>query len=160
MEMYEHPFLQRLRDLARGRKLITDLVAIGYGVELDMFAQRGFTALNHLLWATKMKHATDPRDKLFALLGFVPSVSLQAGYSKPVERVYKEFARAFVKESSTLSVLFLNRFPKSLDLLSWVPDLSLTISDDKYNMSVPLGNFSADEIWSSTLVSHLPSALS
>jgi hypothetical protein len=53
MEMYEHPFLQRLRDLARGRKLITDLVAIGYGVELDMLAQRGFTALNHLLWATK-----------------------------------------------------------------------------------------------------------
>jgi hypothetical protein len=91
-----------------------------------------------------MKHATDPRDKLFALLGFVPSVSLQADYSKPVERVYKGFARAFVEESSTSSVLFLNRFPKSLDLLSWVPDLPWTISDDKYNMSVPLGNFSAD----------------
>ena len=134
-----------MRDLARGHKLLTDLVAIGYGVELDMFAQRGFTAPNRPLCATKVKHATDSRDKLFALLGLVPSVSLQADYSKLAERVYKGVARAFVEESSTWSVLFLNRFPKSLDPPNRVPDLSLTISDDKYNMPVPLGNFSTDE---------------
>ena len=41
-------------------------------------------------------------------------------------------------------MLFLNRFPKKLALPTWVPDFSLVVADDVYNVSIPMGFFEAD----------------
>jgi hypothetical protein len=65
--------------------------------------------LFQLLNSTDRSHATDPRDKIYALLGFseVAVLDLEPDYKKPVERVYGEFVQAYVEGERKLNVLFM-----------------------------------------------------
>ena len=51
--------------------------------------------------------ATDPRDKLFALLGIdsVVDVTVRPDYGKSPEKVYIDFACAFIREKTKLTIL-------------------------------------------------------
>jgi Heterokaryon incompatibility protein (HET) len=83
-----------------------------------------------LIFATRTCEATDPRDKIFALLGIYTrrgSDALQPDYSKSMEDVFKEAALYCIRESNTLRVLSLVEFPTKSSP-SWVPDLSISSS--------------------------------
>jgi hypothetical protein len=71
--------------------------------------------------------ASDPRDKIFALLG-IASDAVQLAkygvvpdYNKPCSLVYTETARAII-EMGNVDLLAFNQFPKTETLPSWVPD--------------------------------------
>jgi hypothetical protein len=80
-----------------------------------------------LLEGTGPLSATDPRDKIFALLGMAcdrENLKLRADYSKPCEAVYSELAATLLK-SGELGVLSWVQHPKTLrNLPTWVPDFS------------------------------------
>lgn len=82
-----------------------------------------------LIYSTAESHATDPRDKIYALLGFreVEVLGLVPHYDKPVEKVYGEFVGAYLEEERKLGILCQAGagWPKAephLCLPTWVPD--------------------------------------
>lgn len=83
-----------------------------------------------LLFATRACEATDPRDKVFALLGvYKPNIicAPEADYSKSVEDVFVETAVFCLRSSNNLGILSLAGSPGGL-LPSWVPGLSIKSS--------------------------------
>ena len=70
------------------------------------------------------KGATDPRDKIFAHIGFSAKTSFKADYTKPAREIYHSFA---VQNFGIMRDL-MNKMPTLLraipDLPSWVPDWS------------------------------------
>jgi hypothetical protein len=78
---------------------------------------------------THSSKATDPRDKIYAFLGFeeIKMLELKPDYDKPVHRVYGEFVRAYLSKERKLDILCQAgigwpSFEPVLDLPSWVPD--------------------------------------
>ena len=73
--------------------------------------------------------ATDPRDKIYALLGLsregdLKSFGFEVDYDRSNEDTYREFARALIKQSASLDLLM---SPKgngkpARRLASWIPD--------------------------------------
>ncbi|KAL4901868.1 heterokaryon incompatibility protein-domain-containing protein [Aspergillus multicolor] len=92
-----------------------------------------FTAkdlLNVLVEASKYQ-CTDPRDKVFAVIGSMANKPIDPDYRLPTESVYVGIAAYFVKDPSTVDVLALavqKNNPKYFDLPSWVPDWSQSLS--------------------------------
>jgi hypothetical protein len=86
------------------------------------------TFLSRLLYRTDKLGATDPRDKIFALLGLAdfnnPSL-FQPRYDVSVRDTYIHFTRAMIKEEQSLCALVqCGRGGDRGDLPSWVPDWS------------------------------------
>jgi len=82
-----------------------------------------------LIQETFLSKATDPRDKIYAFLGFddFRRLGLEPDYEKPAERVYGEFVQAFVAKERKLDLLShagirWPGFGSVLNLPSWVPD--------------------------------------
>ena len=80
--------------------------------------------------------ATDPRDKVYALLGLPSSdnkMALQPDYNKSVPDAYREVARTMINHRRDLSVLTSVHHDKQnhYALPSWVPDWSLPPSQVK-----------------------------
>lgn len=100
-----------------------------------------------LLHQTQHYGATDPRDKIFALLGIdqVHDIPIKPDYSKPVEIVYTEATSAIIKAKGNLGVTRtagigiiereILRSPLTLDVPSWVPDFRA-----RYTPSVSIRN--------------------
>ncbi|KAH8593018.1 heterokaryon incompatibility protein-domain-containing protein [Bisporella sp. PMI_857] len=68
---------------------------------------------------------TDPRDKVYALLG-LPNFSAQCGlmsadYSKTAEVVFRDFVEAIIQESGTLDVLSHVHHDERIKKPSWIP---------------------------------------
>lgn len=94
----------------------------------------GAPTLLDALCVRRPADATDPRDKVFSLLGvvkehFVGEPELPAGedvvidYSRPVEEVYKDVVRHIVRKTNSLDVLCACQNPDRDDgLPSWAPD--------------------------------------
>ena len=74
---------------------------------------------------TEKYHATNPRDKIYAILGIGQS-SLLPDYSKSVETVYTEFAESCLQHDYWWLLFCVgglgNPIPSSLSVPSWVPD--------------------------------------
>lgn len=83
-------------------------------------------SLKALLSQTWKKEATDPRDKVFALLGLAKDAigwSPRADYSKSVERVYLETTRDVMARERDLSILeYASGGNSKTSLPSWVAD--------------------------------------
>ena len=75
-------------------------------------------------------NATDPRDKIFALLSIsddAADLGIQPDYSKPCGAIYTDTSEAIIKAVG-LKVLNYCQWPKSVTgLPSWVPDWSLSL---------------------------------
>lgn len=91
-------------------------------------------SLFRLLRATNASQATDPRDKIYALLGFeeVSVLNIEPDYTKPVERVYAEFVQAYLESECKLNILLqtgigYKRAEPLIDLPSWVPDFRRSV---------------------------------
>jgi hypothetical protein len=76
-----------------------------------------------------VRQATDPRDKLFGLLGLSKEFSnfVPADYTTPVEQVFEDFVLAFIHHTKGLNILSSLGGDSSLsNLASWVPDWSMS----------------------------------
>ena len=64
-------------------------------------------SLFRLLRAINASQATNPRDKIYTLLGFeeVSVLNIKPDYTKPVERVYAEFVQAYLESECKLNIL-------------------------------------------------------
>jgi hypothetical protein len=86
-----------------------------------------------VLHNTQSTKCSDPRDRLFAILGVVDDVDdVEIDYSIPVTDVYIKWARKRIKRLQTLDVL--NACADSSragDLPSWVPDLRRPFGQDR-----------------------------
>ena len=140
-EHKDNPFVQSLGRLGAGSSEI--LHKSKFRVQTDGRLDKWGGLLN-LLFETRAYCASDPRDKVFALLGFTPSIGVVPDYSKTAEEVYEDVVKSSIKSTGTLMLLFLNPHQKRLQLPSWVPDFSLELPDDAYNVCCPLGHFGAD----------------
>ncbi|KAF2171567.1 hypothetical protein M409DRAFT_50983 [Zasmidium cellare ATCC 36951] len=69
--------------------------------------------------------ATEPRDRVYALLGILPFPSIKVDYKLPVEEVYRSFSQAIFEQTRKIGLLHRFGFERNLgDLPSWVLDLS------------------------------------
>jgi hypothetical protein len=75
--------------------------------------------------------ASDPRDRIFAILGFSSdsaALSIHSNYEKTCRAVYLEVAEVILKQANTLDILYAISGPKNLKAVpSWVPDWSVPI---------------------------------
>ncbi|KAH6669025.1 heterokaryon incompatibility protein-domain-containing protein [Halenospora varia] len=91
------------------------------------------------------RQSTDPKDKLYGLLGLASTLgnpSIQVDYSLPTAEIYKQFARNETQSSKQLHMLCQVRLHlKTIDIPSWVPDWSLTNPNHFFLQSVLETNF-------------------
>ena len=139
----DHPFFQRLTYLGEGTKWISDKTNLRMRDDGRMDSWGG---LLNILYMTESYAATDPRDKVFALLGFTPSLSerINPDYRKPVEEIFENLVRDSIRDSGCLMMILFGKKPTRLQLPSWVPDFSIDLPRDCYNVSCPMGFFGAD----------------
>ncbi|KAK7211726.1 hypothetical protein V2G26_018904 [Clonostachys chloroleuca] len=85
-----------------------------------------------LLWSTRSLEATDPRDKVYSLLGLIPeteadAMSIIPDYAASIEECYLQAATKIIWQSKSLDILTTDRMKNpnlQLDLPSWVPNWS------------------------------------
>jgi hypothetical protein len=86
------------------------------------------STLSSLLWNTWDRASTDPRDKVFVVLGLTGEAidggtSMAPDYRKSVEQVYRETARDIITKEGRIDILLAASGVDSKDNLpSWVPD--------------------------------------
>ncbi|KAI0535969.1 HET-domain-containing protein [Xylaria digitata] len=100
--------------------------------------QRGTSetiGLGQLLHYSRFFEASDPRDKVFAILGLwrftrgnqTEQIDIWPDYKKNISEVYTEATTAAIQESGNLDILSLVEGPcreKTAQLPSWIPDYS------------------------------------
>lgn len=85
-------------------------------------SSEGKPPLLSLLRKFRSRNATDPRDKVYALLG-LSKTSIVPNYESSTSRVYAETVKDSIKTNNSLSVLAVDQGRKFRgDLPSWVPD--------------------------------------
>lgn len=99
-----HPFFQRLSRLGNGVTLIHSLAEMR--VRADGQLDR-LSGLMYLLHQTRDYLASDPVDKVFALLGLVPSIGLFPDHTMTPEEVYGNLVRLAIGATGQLAILFL-----------------------------------------------------
>lgn len=96
----------------------------------DMWWQHEHGTLKNLgldiVLATRAQQATDPRDKVFGLLG-ITEMGFTADYSRTSESVYSEFALKWIESGKPLEHLLIYsgcgvHASDRLKLPSWIPD--------------------------------------
>ena len=88
-------------------------------------------------------HATDPRDRIFGMLGLASDtdkLEIRPDYSKPCKEVHVNAARTLLQHGHT-DVLVFSQFPKHYS--DWVPDWTTTIQE-------PCGGCVADACFSAS----------
>lgn len=100
------------------------------------------TSLISLLDQYRRKDSTDPRDKVFALLGIagskdILSLSCKVDYNMTVVEVYTNLASSYIQRDDNLDILSYTQCGPSIPgLPSWVPDWS-SREDMPINFRVP-----------------------
>ena len=157
------------------------LLATGWNFELKRLASQHYRqlelqALDFLPIATTLKHspgkklgllmlldvarvllATDPKDKIIALLGMAieaensdMSLALRPDYGKSVQQVYTEFTGTLITGSNfdLLSSVERKAFRQIKHLPSWVPDYSATSHNGSFAKGYAAGgNFPVSATW-------------
>lgn len=94
----------------------------------DKDAASPYQGVLQILVAMRPKKATDPKDKVFALMSVLKELDLRlpsADYQKSLERIYIETAVACIKNAGNLDVLYeAPSKSRRHGLPSWVPDWS------------------------------------
>ncbi|KAG4421912.1 hypothetical protein IFR04_005024 [Cadophora malorum] len=126
----QYQYLQRLHDLPAPHAPEISVNSIDTRDSIILIKSRRAaepSPLIYLMRSFRHFHATDPRDKLFALLGIAKdteALGLHPDYRKSCQEVYSDFARALIRHGY-LEILSLCELPKKIDgLPSWVHDWS------------------------------------
>ncbi|KAL4767184.1 hypothetical protein BDW60DRAFT_200568 [Aspergillus nidulans var. acristatus] len=97
-------------------------------------------SLEDLLYHTSVFEATDPRDKIYSVLGIQSAWAdpndpyhIQTDYEKSVEEVFLNATRVCIMQSSSLTICGMNSGPLNKNgrrqgLPSWVPDFTASAS--------------------------------
>ncbi|KAK8065524.1 hypothetical protein PG997_012271 [Apiospora hydei] len=102
------------------------------------------TALRELLWLLRTKDSTDPRDKVYGVLGLLSEVSLteqtllKPDYSLTASQTFARCTQYLIETEGDLMALVGPRTRRS-DLPSWVPDL---VPQDRRGALVSFQNIS------------------
>lgn len=107
------------------RNSLKATVAAIHNVRRDLSPTDPMSSLEMLLKRTMTFYATDPRDKVFALLGLAHDsdrVEIVPDYSKSLEQVYAEIAVYLI--SKNINMIYFNTNSPNQDHPSWVPDWS------------------------------------
>ncbi|KAH8656875.1 heterokaryon incompatibility protein-domain-containing protein [Ilyonectria robusta] len=128
--MKGHPFFERVNRLGEGTKWIIDKATLKVAPDGNQERRDNWGGLVNYLHLTRSYSATDPRDKVFALLGLVPRLGIIPDYKEPVEQVFGNLVRESIRATHSLMMLLLQRKPRRLTLPSWVPDLSTEIDGE------------------------------
>jgi hypothetical protein len=124
------------------------------GVQPTMLTAGGATDimrhnLPKLLQMTASALATNPRDKVYALLSLVPPerTVIKVDYSKTPAEVYADFVLSEIQVTRSLSPLYMLQDEKSQratkDIPSWVPDLGSETSFKSYLDRLSNGDYRA-----------------
>ncbi|KAL4806397.1 heterokaryon incompatibility protein-domain-containing protein [Aspergillus unguis] len=81
-----------------------------------------------ILMETSQYQCSDPRDKVFAVLGLLADKTIRPDYTLPVESVYIGIAAYIIQKCQTMDLLALAGQNKMFSLPSWVPDWSQSLS--------------------------------
>ncbi|POS69371.1 HET domain-containing protein [Diaporthe helianthi] len=108
--------------------------------------------VNSVSIPTRHLQATDPRDKVYGLMGVCGELSkaIKVDYAAPVRDVYADFARSQIEaEGDLLTLLTAGSWApqngEDIQLPSWVPDLRGTAGvDTRYMTGAYLGTYNAD----------------
>jgi hypothetical protein len=86
-----------------------------------------------VLHNTQTTRCSDPRDRLYAILGIVSDTAdVDIDYSIPTREVYRNWAEKWIRRTNTLDILSACAdSSQSGDLPSWVPDLRSPFGQDK-----------------------------
>ena len=108
------------------------------------------TTLHQALVRHRLKKATDPRDKIYSLLGIIPSgiqARVPVDYSLESRVLFQNIATFIVTEEKDLSILSENKTASDHEVLpSWVPNWANTNSADKLRIdrnNYPHNSFNA-----------------
>ena len=101
--------------------------------------------LVELLPTSRELKSSDPRDKIYGILGLTSDateVAFQPDYTLPVAEVYKKVTRFLIESKGVLDVLANVAFPRSITSLpTWVPDFSTSASyraNLSTNLDIPI----------------------
>ncbi|KAK0649992.1 hypothetical protein B0T16DRAFT_411009 [Cercophora newfieldiana] len=113
-----------------------------YGLAIHIAKKRLLDSrLSDLLWNMWDREATDPRDKVFAVLGLVgdenPKPQLQPDYTKPMHQVYREAAASVIISENSLDLLLAASGTRARDgLPTWVPDWRREANDHRPSLFI------------------------
>ncbi|MCJ1393775.1 hypothetical protein MMC18_006651 [Xylographa bjoerkii] len=109
-------------------------------------SSEGERSLAELVSRYRHCYATDPRDKIFALLGLrasLPAAAFPVDYTKSTAAVYKDFALYVMREEANIDILSASCHPSPgtscVTLPSWVPDWTKT--SRSYPGTTVFGNY-------------------
>jgi hypothetical protein len=142
IDMYRHPMSQLRDDILGFSSVLTThgwpaafkmndaLFAVIYST---LRVNSGSFLMHEHLRKTIEFQATDPRDKLYALLGLFDQSSwiLVPDYAKSVETVFSDLIGVWIEREGSLDFLLTNRDLKCTEWPSWIPFLS----DDSYSVA-------------------------
>ncbi|KAH8598404.1 heterokaryon incompatibility protein-domain-containing protein [Bisporella sp. PMI_857] len=87
----------------------------------------GLHGLGKVIQCSRFCEASDPRDKVYSLLGMFDHQIIPVDYSLSVADVYRQFTQAVVEETKSLQVLhWMGTQRERDDLNSWVQDFSVS----------------------------------
>lgn len=93
------------------------------------------SSLTRLLVLSQGRKATDPRDKIYGLLGLTHNPGIVPDYEKSVTKVFCETTASIITQDKTLEFICFDQSEpqqqERLRLPSWVPDLSLFLGLQK-----------------------------
>lgn len=95
--------------------------------------------LTELLRVCQLFTCSDPRDKVYALLGLCQDdlssqPTLLPDYSLAVTEVYRRFANHVIRETSSLEILAVGTTRSLPGLASWVPDWSANTDEGRWEL--------------------------
>jgi hypothetical protein len=108
--------------------------------------------LLHLAELTQNLDATDPRDKIYALLGVdeVQDIYIDPDYTKSTSEVYRDFVIKYIQTRHDLSIICKGGigtvgFEESFGLPSWIPDFRCSKQKSVIQVSSRLTNFTTSK---------------
>jgi hypothetical protein len=103
---------------------------VSVGAARSIYHENNYERLLPLLARHRQAQATDPRDKVFALLGLLndPSSEMQPDYGLTVKETYRQAAHSILRKDQNLDLLSIPRplgGSRVQGLPSWIPDWSV-----------------------------------
>lgn len=103
---------------------------------LQTFPTRSHIKATDLLSHSRQCLATDPRDKVYAILGLLEGELMRVDYTISTAEVYRRFTQAVIEKDKSLDLLYhLGVHRNVAGLASWVPDYT---SKSESTISQPL----------------------
>ncbi|KAE9378715.1 HET-domain-containing protein [Stipitochalara longipes BDJ] len=104
----------------------------GYPHHIHKLSQSERPSLGVVLDLCRKATVTDPRDKIYGILGLLPhniATSISPDYTLSHEQVFYQFARTLLQEESRLeTILSWCRFGENSVMSSWIPDWTTPFS--------------------------------